>query len=271
MPPHSRDDFDIVEEQAPQGDNLHQETDPHQSQDEQQEQEQEEQADRFGIDFEAYYGANHCPPSARPSSSKFDMFKSRREMRHRRTTSRDRSLWHRASRRILSAEAAELSPQEENISSFRAEPSRKHNSLTASAPMFWHQQQAPQRRHQTWYYSSNHVLVNRERLTHGLRPMTRSVALDEKARQVAEWAAQGKDLKDMVQEGDAQKFISGNVLVGGSIREIHGQTLIRETCKRERNNMLNPEYREFGMGTYKDPESGLLYMCQLFGNGGMTV
>jgi hypothetical protein len=97
--------------------------------------------------------------------------------------------------------------------------------------------------------------------------MMRSVLLDDKARQVAQWAAQGKDLQDAINDEDAQTFVSGNVLVGGSIREIHGQTLVRPACRRERNNLLNPEYSEFGMGTYKEPESGLLYMCQLFAGG----
>lgn len=209
------------------------------------------------------------PPSRRPSSRILDIFKSRREMLHRRTTSRDRSLWHRATRRITAAPPAEQSKDLDGPTC--AAVSRKHNSLMASESQEC-QRQPPQRRHQTWYYSSNHVLVNRERIEHGLPPMMRSVVLDEKARHVAEWAAKGKDLRAcIVEEEDARKFVSGNVLVGKSIREIHGQTLVRETCKRERNNLLNPEYREFGMGTFKDPSSGQLYLCQLFGNGGIEI
>jgi len=263
MPPRTRDDVEIVQEEAKQGDHS------------QGSVQQQDDDDTFTFDVDVYYGSNHSPPSPRKSNNDFDMFKSRREMRHRRTTSRDRSLWHRACRRIWAAEAAEQSSSHPQDGPSAAAPSRKHNSLMGSAiPQFCNQrqqQQQPQKRHQTWYYSSNHVLVNRERLTQGLPPMMRSIALDEKARQVAEWAATGKDLKDMLQDEDARQFVSGNVLVGGSIREIHGQTLVRETCKRERNNLLNPEYREFGMGTYKDPKSGLLYMCQLFGTGGAQV
>ncbi len=95
----------------------------------------------------------------------------------------------------------------------------------------------------------------------------RCVALDAKARQVAEWAASGKDLRDMIPDEDAKTFASGNVVVGDSIRAIHGQMLVRDTCQRERKNLLNPEYREFGMGTYKDPKSEVLFLCQLFSTG----
>lgn len=242
------------------------------------------------LNFDAYYGANRRPPSPRPSKLDFEMFKTRRETRHRRTDSRNRSLWHRASRRLLSAAESSFGKQKQQSKQQQLAPeprvrsSRKHNSLmmddsssSSSSPtptpqqqqQHWqhHQQQLAQRRHQTWYYSSNHVLVNKERLAHGLSPMMRSIVLDDKARAIAQWAAEGKELKDAINDKDARTFSSGNVLVGGSIREIHGQMLVRETCQRERGNLLNPEYREFGMGTYKEPESGLLYMCQLFGTG----
>lgn len=204
------------------------------------------------------------------------------------------SLWKRASRRFLkrkdthsdsssSLEHEENSSQEAAAAAtdrggcsamsrnstrrMEAGPSRKKSSLVL-APQ--HQQQTitprqtPLRRHQTWYYSSNHVLVNRERLAHGLPPLTRSVALDETARQVAEGAAQGESLSEMLSH--TRTFQSGNVLVGDSIRTIHGQTLARSDCQRERKNLLHPDYTHLGVGTYKDPSTGLLYLCQLFGS-----
>ena len=133
--------------------------------------------------------------------------------------------------------------------------------------------QSPERRHQTWYYSSNHVLVNRERVSHGLPPLHRSVVLDERARQVAVWAAEGKSLRGLVSGQDAHTYLSGNVLVGSSIRTIHDQIVERSSthCQRECRNILNPDYTEFGMGTYKDPQSGRLYLCQLFGAGGKAI
>jgi uncharacterized protein YkwD len=269
MAPRSLDDtnFDI-EEEGPHG-NYYQQQHDDQTGLYQEQQPQEDGQQPFN--FDAYYGANHSPPSLRQDRTDIAMFKSRRDMRHRRTDSRNRSLWHRASRRLMSSLAASSAESPQVAPEPRAEPSRKHSSLMVSSQKNQQQQNQPEqaqtRRHQTWYYSSNHVLVNRERLAHGLPPMMRSVLLDQKSRQVAQWAAEGKDLKDAIDDKDAQTFVSGNVLVGGSIREIHCQTLVREACQRERNNLLNPEYREFGMGTYKDPESGLLYMCQLFGAG----
>lgn len=187
-------------------------------------------------------------------------------MRQQLQSTRAPSLWRLLSRRVLPPQSGgkqELPPRTPSMS-------RKQGSLVlqprddAQTQTQKEQSKTP---HQTWYYSSNHVLVNRERLANGLAPLKRSVTLDEKARRVAELAATGKDLKDVIPEEETENFVSGNVLVGETIRAIHCQMLVRDKCRRERNNLFNPDFRELGMGTYKDPNTGLLYLCQLFGTG----
>lgn len=109
--------------------------------------------------------------------------------------------------------------------------------------------------HDTWYYSSNHVLVNRERVDRKIEPLRRNINLDEIAKELAEKAAKkGKPAK-------VPKKYSGNILRGESIRDIHHVTMHRD-CK-ERDYILKPAFQEFGMATQRG-EDGLLYLCQIF-------
>mmetsp|Transcript_5162 Transcript_5162/g.15029 ORF Transcript_5162/g.15029 Transcript_5162/m.15029 type:complete len:684 (-) Transcript_5162:386-2437(-) len=110
--------------------------------------------------------------------------------------------------------------------------------------------------HSTSYFASNHVLINRERMKRGLRPLTRNIAMDELARKTAEEMAKSNGLNSL------QTTYVGNVLRGESIRSIHRSVML-EKQGRERANVLNPYFQDFGVGTCKG-EDGQLYMCQLF-------
>jgi hypothetical protein len=110
--------------------------------------------------------------------------------------------------------------------------------------------------HSTSYFASNHVLINRERMKRGLRPLTRNITMDEQARKSAEAMASSNGLNPL------KTTYVGNVLRGESIRSIHRSTM-QQKQGRERANLLNPYFQDFGVGTAKG-EDGMLYMCQLF-------
>ncbi|KAG7351994.1 hypothetical protein IV203_008042 [Nitzschia inconspicua] len=110
--------------------------------------------------------------------------------------------------------------------------------------------------HSTSYFASNHVLVNRERMKRGLRPLTRNIFMDELARESAKAMADSNGLNPL------RTTYVGNVLRGESIRSIHRSTM-QQKQGRERANLLNPYFQEFGVGTCKGTD-GMLYMCQLF-------
>jgi uncharacterized protein YkwD len=110
--------------------------------------------------------------------------------------------------------------------------------------------------HSTSYFASNHVLVNRERMKRGLRPLTRNIAMDELARENA---------KRMAETGGVTPIPAtyvGNILRGESIRAIH-RAIMQNKEGRERANLLNPYFQDFGVGTSKSAD-GMLYICQLF-------
>ena len=110
--------------------------------------------------------------------------------------------------------------------------------------------------HSTSYFASNHVLINRERMKRGLKPLSRNIAMDDLARKSAESMAASNGLNPL------QTTYVGNVLRGESIRAIHRSTMLQKQG-RERYNLLNPYFEDFGVGTCKG-DDGMLYMCQLF-------
>jgi hypothetical protein len=110
--------------------------------------------------------------------------------------------------------------------------------------------------HSTSYFASNHVLINRERMKRGLKPLSRNIAMDDLARKSAEAMAASNGLNPL------QTTYVGNVLRGESIRTIHRSTMLQKQG-RERHNLLNPYFEDFGVGTCKG-DDGMLYMCQLF-------
>lgn len=110
--------------------------------------------------------------------------------------------------------------------------------------------------HSTSYFASNHVLVNRERMKRGLRPLTRNVPMDQLARKCSETMAESSGIQAL------PTTYVGNVLRGENIRAIHRSTMLQKQG-RERANILNPYFQDFGVGTCKGKD-GMLYMCQLF-------
>jgi hypothetical protein len=108
----------------------------------------------------------------------------------------------------------------------------------------------------TSYFASNHILINRERMKRGLRPLSRNSTMDELAREHANKMASSKGCSPI------QTTFVGNVLRGESIRSIHRITM-QHKDGRERYNILNPYFQDFGVGTSKGAD-GMLYMCQLF-------
>ena len=119
----------------------------------------------------------------------------------------------------------------------------------------------------TWYFSSNHVLVNKERVKRRIPPLMRRTKLDDLARQHAEAMAANdalyhSDPIELVQSiGRPSRRLGENVSYGTSIRDMHEEMM--ETCGADKNNILDRRYLTMGMGTAKGPDGGL-YMCQIF-------
>lgn len=119
-----------------------------------------------------------------------------------------------------------------------------------------------------WYYSSNHVMINKERVKRNLPQLTRRIELDEIARQRAEEMATARSLSHgnahslQARLDDASSFqkIGENVARGPSIRDINAGMMSNVA---DRNNMLDRRYQFMGMGTSLG-EDGKLYLCQLF-------
>jgi len=110
--------------------------------------------------------------------------------------------------------------------------------------------------HSTSYFASNHVLVNRERMKRGLRPLTRNIAMDTLARESAEAMAKSAGTSPL------RTTYVGNLLRGESIRAVHRAVMLNKQG-RERANILNPYFQDFGVGTAKGKDD-MLYVCQLF-------
>lgn len=117
----------------------------------------------------------------------------------------------------------------------------------------------------TWYYSSNHIMVNKERIKRSIPALTRRIELDTLARERAATMANLGSIKHgrpddiQFQIGPCRRF-GENVACGNSIREIHNDMVKNEA---DRNNMLDRRYSYMGMGTAKG-EDGKLYFCQIF-------
>jgi uncharacterized protein YkwD len=113
--------------------------------------------------------------------------------------------------------------------------------------------------HSPSYFASDHVLVNRERMKRGLKPLTRKIAMDELAR------ASARRMADTAGVSSFDTTYVGNALHGESIRAVH-KAIMRNIDGRERANLMNPYYQYFGVGTAKGKD-GMLYVCQLFSEG----
>mmetsp|Transcript_25473 Transcript_25473/g.39100 ORF Transcript_25473/g.39100 Transcript_25473/m.39100 type:complete len:228 (+) Transcript_25473:155-838(+) len=128
-----------------------------------------------------------------------------------------------------------------------------------------------------WYFSSNHIQINRERHLNGIAPLIRKSELDAIARAHAvEMANNDKvchsklsmledELKkhNLIQASTQQVIVGENVMKGTTIRDIHRNTMDNSVARRR--NILDESYRYMGMGTAPS-DDGTLFMCQLFMN-----
>lgn len=118
----------------------------------------------------------------------------------------------------------------------------------------------------TWYFSSNHIMVNQERTKQTVAPVSRMRILDELARQHAEEMAAESRLfhtkATVIREClDCNvNRLGENIARGESIRSIHG-AMMRTLA--DKNNILDRRFTHIGMGTARG-KNGELYMCQIF-------
>ena len=119
----------------------------------------------------------------------------------------------------------------------------------------------------TWYYSSNHVLVNQERTRRTMAPLIRMIELDHLARVHAEQIAQEEELRHV--EPDALRLalknipyrrLGENVARGENIRSIHNDMM---STLSNKNNIVDRRFTHMGMGTAVG-KNGELYLCQIF-------
>ena len=117
----------------------------------------------------------------------------------------------------------------------------------------------------TWYYSSNHILVNKERVKRNIPALTRRIELDALARERAETMAKDETVKHSNPEECQFLFqpcrrFGENVARGTTVRDIH-TVMVKNDA--DRNNMLDRRYSYMGMGTARGKD-GTLYLCQIF-------
>jgi hypothetical protein len=122
------------------------------------------------------------------------------------------------------------------------------------------------RPHETWYYSSNHVLINRERMMRGIPPLMRSIVIDEVARNIAvAVATRATSLEVTSNKEFLDLKCDGTIMQGPSIRAIHNKTMTGSSTGRDR--ILLETYQQFGIGTCVS-NSGVLYVVQIFSKSG---
>ena len=118
----------------------------------------------------------------------------------------------------------------------------------------------------TWYYSSNHIMINTERTKRNVHPLTRKNYLDAAARWHAEsmattdvlFHAKSSELQQKV--GKPCRILGVNVFRGENIRAIHNKMM---ASPADVNNMVDARYIEFGMATARSPRGDLL-LVQIF-------
>ena len=121
---------------------------------------------------------------------------------------------------------------------------------------------------ETTLYSSNHVMINKERFARSVPMLKRSRELDEVARAHAIKMLDNRKTIPSLDEAclsrlkisDNNLVISLNVAYGKTIKEIQ-ESFMR--AEKYRKKILNTEFSKMGFATAQDPK-GRLYMCQLF-------
>ena len=118
----------------------------------------------------------------------------------------------------------------------------------------------------SWYYSSNHIMVNNERRKKKVHPLTRKHELDATARWHAENMASANRLHHAAPEdlqskiGRPCRVVGKNVAKGENVRAIHNKMMSSPSDVR---NMCDSRYVQFGMATARGPD-GELFLCQVF-------
>lgn len=118
----------------------------------------------------------------------------------------------------------------------------------------------------TWYFASNHIMVNQERKDKVIAPLVRLAELDSLARYHAEEMAEADRL--FHSDPDALNYafpresrrLGENVAKGGSVAEIHDAMM---KTKSQKNNILDRRYTNMGMATARGKD-GQLFLCQIF-------
>jgi hypothetical protein len=118
----------------------------------------------------------------------------------------------------------------------------------------------------TWYYSSNHVMVNQERTKRAIAPLVRMRELDEISREhVDAMARENRAFHSnpnflRISFHRPARRLGENVAKGSSIRAIHEAMM--ET-RSDYNNIADRRYTHMGMATAKASD-GELFICQIF-------
>ncbi len=126
-------------------------------------------------------------------------------------------------------------------------------------------------------------LVNRDREANGLPHLTADIRLEEAAQNHAEDMAQRDFLSSFSPEGQApsdrftalggQGFVAENIGVQGDDEQVTYRRIAlleREWMyeRRDRENLLNDQFNQFGFGIAIDQTDGEVYAVQLFRNDG---
>jgi uncharacterized protein YkwD len=127
-------------------------------------------------------------------------------------------------------------------------------------------QRARQLPNSSWYYASNHIMINTERTKRMISPLVRNTVLDSLARaQAADMASSNRlyysDPSDLQLDIDEpSRRLGENVTKGSTLIKIHGAMM---DSAADKNNILDRRFTHMGMGTAKASD-GTLYLCQLF-------
>ena len=120
------------------------------------------------------------------------------------------------------------------------------------------------------YLTSNHLLINDERLKRVMAPLKRSAHLDELARAQARAMAEADSLffsnpdelcDAIAGHCESSTRVGQNVARGASVLAIH-KNMIRESLA-DRNNILDRRFLAMGVGTAKSANN-TLFVCQIF-------
>jgi uncharacterized protein YkwD len=116
------------------------------------------------------------------------------------------------------------------------------------------------------YISSNHVMINSDRIWRLTQPLVRLSLLDSIAKEQAQAMADRKELfhseptQLMEAIGRPSHRLGENVSSGSSVRSMH---IAMQKNLADKNNMIDRRFTSFGIGTAKG-SGGILYLCQIY-------